>query len=519
MQVQTCEHPVIITNKYTGERQTVPCGKCVACQNQKRSLWSQRLQQECQCHKYTLIATLQYDEYHVPQLIRYDGYQGYGYLERSTGFFVDLAHPSIKRREDYDIDYIKNQDVLLVHQKVHHQKFIKLLRYYAKQIDPECKIRYFSVGEYGETTFRPHYHTMLWFDSDSVARKIKEIIRKSWKHGTVYDPHFITGSSSQPSKYVTNYVTSLTKLPSIYQHINIRPFYLFSKQPPIGCLQDNTETLQRLFFEKASERPLYCESSGTFKSVPLPRSIRDRLYGKIPRFSNLSHARRVELYRFGCEVFETSEEFAIWCFRTYCEDSGNTTWLHHYFRDICTVFQTKDRYTGIYYPTPIEKVTLEPLKRFWRIVNNICFQASCFNLSIDDYVSNIEAFYEKREKDSYASFINFCNITKNIDSNYYIFMDYEFIRSVDGKSISLLPEWKRELLLAHGFVDDATEKVSISLSDSRDYVEFMQFQHIIANNDKSTKRRNDYLFAHSNVFKAQIQFFNHVDYLNHAKRI
>ena len=88
MQVQTCEHPVIITNKYTGERQTVPCGKCAACQNQKRSLWSQRLQQECQCHKYTLIATLQYDEYHVPQLLRYDGYQGYGYLERSTGFLV-----------------------------------------------------------------------------------------------------------------------------------------------------------------------------------------------------------------------------------------------------------------------------------------------------------------------------------------------------------------------------------------------------------------------------------------------
>ena len=98
-------------------------------------------------------------------------------------------------------------------------------------------------------------------------------------------------------------------------------------------------------------------------------------------------------------------------------------------------------------------------------------------------------------------------------------MDIDFIRSVDGKSVDLLPDWKRELLLAHGLIDDATEKVSLSLEDSRDYVEFMQFQHIIANNDKSTKRRNDYLFAHSNVFKAQIKFFNHVDYLEHAKRI
>lgn len=92
---------------------TVPCGQCRACKAAKVKEWTLRLQHELLYHDSAAFVTLTYDEKSIPMD---------GQLSKS-----DLQH------------------------------FWKRLRkLYKKQI------RYFSVGEYGSKTGRPHYHALIF---------------------------------------------------------------------------------------------------------------------------------------------------------------------------------------------------------------------------------------------------------------------------------------------------------------------------------------------------------------------
>jgi len=77
----------------------------------------------------------------------------------------------------------------------HLQLFLKRLRY---ELEPR-KIRYFGVGEYGDDTFRPHYHLAV-FNLDPLAG---EVVKKSWPYGfSDCGPLTI-----QSAAYVAGYVT------------------------------------------------------------------------------------------------------------------------------------------------------------------------------------------------------------------------------------------------------------------------------------------------------------------------
>lgn len=514
MQVQQCFYPQVITNKYTGEEQVVSCGHCPACVNIRSSYWSQRLQLECQCHRYCLLFTLQYDELHVPQVVRADDLSdGLTYVDATTGLAISYRHPSIKRASARDTQFVHDTKVLRVHRKSDFQKFVKLFRYYARQIDPSSKIRYYACGEYGETTFRPHYHVLFWFDSERLASEAKSILSKSWKLGHVHDPHFVVGSSRQPVRYVTNYVTSVTDLPSIFSHREIRPFALFSKCPAIGSLQANTEEVRKIVSEKATHYTVYDRSSNEFKSFPLPLSVRNRLFGKVPRFGCLDRSLLLQLYRIGFEQdFDTAENAAFFLFGQYCRKSGCSD-LHHYFRKICEIVEYRDPLTGRLHGDgrthfPIRKVSLEPLKRFWYIVNRVAYTATSLGYSCEEYVDIIIDYYEKIKKDSYASYVTFVNQTKDVPEDFHVFADFSFIDRVNGKHIDQLSENERDILYSYGLIDADSDSVFIDLDNYKMFSEYKHLQEVISHNNKSNKRRNDYLMAHSDKFKAQINYFN-----------
>ena len=74
------------------------------------------------------------------------------------------------------------------------QKYFKRLR---KSIEPK-KIRYFACGEYGDQTFRPHYHAILF----GLGIKDKNLIELNWPNG------FTTVGLAEPDsiQYVAGYI-------------------------------------------------------------------------------------------------------------------------------------------------------------------------------------------------------------------------------------------------------------------------------------------------------------------------
>lgn len=122
----------------------VPCGKCINCRLNRAQAWAVRMTHEAQMHEENCFLTLTYADKYLPK--------------------------------DYCVS-VKEM-----------QKFIRRLKRKVKK-----PIRYFYVGEYGESNFRPHYHLIVFgYDfPDKVHWKsdmgnriyISEMLDKLWKKG------------------------------------------------------------------------------------------------------------------------------------------------------------------------------------------------------------------------------------------------------------------------------------------------------------------------------------------------
>ncbi|GHT82094.1 hypothetical protein FACS189467_7050 [Bacteroidia bacterium] len=160
-----CVKPMFLTSK----NMLVPCNKCIACQINRQSDWSIRLIHESADHDSKIFVTLTYNDENVKPLDK--------------------------------------RDV---------QLFIKRLRH-------RCgsrRIRYFIAGEYGERTYRPHYHAIFFgLPSDLCQQDIQDL----WKKGFVSFAPF----SEARARYVTKYCI---KVGSAYDEKGLqRPFALFSR--------------------------------------------------------------------------------------------------------------------------------------------------------------------------------------------------------------------------------------------------------------------------------------------------
>jgi len=145
-----CSKPFI---KNDLELQTAfPCGKCDECLANKARIWKHRILLEADSHTINSFITLTFNEDYVPN------------------------------------DGCVNKEEL--------QRYLKRLRYY---LDVEKrKLRYFGVGEYGDNTWRPHYHMCLFGVGD-----VSSII-KAWSPRGNVD---IGSVEDKSAGYITGYVT------------------------------------------------------------------------------------------------------------------------------------------------------------------------------------------------------------------------------------------------------------------------------------------------------------------------
>ena len=140
-----CPSPISLPDPKKGskaQRITVPCGKCGACKANRRSDWTFRLKQELKIARNGWFITLTYDEENLP--------------------FTEDGLPTLDKR--------------------HWQNFVKKLRKRIRKVWPEESFRYYTVGEYGTKTGRPHYHTIGYNIPLNVLSKLSDI----WGLGHVY---------------------------------------------------------------------------------------------------------------------------------------------------------------------------------------------------------------------------------------------------------------------------------------------------------------------------------------------
>lgn len=270
-----CQHRSFITNKYTGARIAVDCGQCDYCIHKRAKKASMRVKTAGSAFKYSYFVTLTYDNEHVPlfncevldsvydDALGISGDLHFGYEEHSLIpvseyscsdpsqlrhiFFTQVQgtipynrtlseYEAVKDNWYLSMDAIRSfinktqtsspygKDGLLSEQYgdnlipflnyVDVQNYIKRLRKHLFQkLGSYETLHFYAVGEYGPVHFRPHYHLLLFTNSEKVSEVLRYCHDKSWKLGRSDFQRSAGGASS----YVASYVNSLSAAPLLYR--------------------------------------------------------------------------------------------------------------------------------------------------------------------------------------------------------------------------------------------------------------------------------------------------------------
>lgn len=258
-----CFSPIHIVD---GDKNVVvPCGRCDGCRLHKANDWMQRLSQEIDDTPFPVFFSLTYSNKYLPKLRceftpdtpangwrwisnHKDNIRATLKFDKDTGQYVPvdkirednivIDYPyeplEVKNFSDYScIAYSSKRDIQL------YNKLVRKLideRFKDKSFDAK-RFRYFTISEYGPTTFRPHYHSVYLFSDREVSEYFLEyLVYACWpmcdKIRITNYAHYCTSGNAG---YVTQYINSITCLPKVYQdNKEIRPFRLASKNHAIG---------------------------------------------------------------------------------------------------------------------------------------------------------------------------------------------------------------------------------------------------------------------------------------------
>jgi hypothetical protein len=249
--VTRCQHPRTVVNKYTHESVVVPCGHCPSCILRRSAIQTNLLTTYSAQFRYVYFVTLTYAPCFLPTLevstieacsddiadvpcfpdindLDADDPNTYlfGFRSVPRSASVKLKNSTVERTfKDPEIRFsypMKPKDLLSILGKINHNipnripyvcnrdldLFLKRLRSYY----PDEKLRYYAVSEYGPTSFRPHWHLLLFSNSERFSQTVCENVSKAWSYGRC-DASLSRGFAAS---YVASYVNSFVALPDFY---------------------------------------------------------------------------------------------------------------------------------------------------------------------------------------------------------------------------------------------------------------------------------------------------------------
>lgn len=223
---------------------TVPCGQCIGCRLERARQWTVRLTHEAQFHVYRWFLTLTYSDENLPP----------------GGTLV----------------------------KADFQKFMKRLRK-----NTGLKLRYFHCGEYGETTWRPHYHAVIFglpipdlrpYSKNKRGDVIytSELLDKTWALGNVMIGGFSKESAGYVARYILKKVTGEAQ-EDHYKRIDERTGEVVDLLPPYVTMSTKPGIGDQ-WFEKYADTDLahdYCVMAG--HETPLPKRYDRRIEADDPK--------------------------------------------------------------------------------------------------------------------------------------------------------------------------------------------------------------------------------------------
>lgn len=374
-----CQHRSFITNRYTGARIAVDCGQCDYCIHKRAQKASMRVKTAGSAFKYSYFVTLTYDNEHVPLMyckvlhsdyedaigisgdihfgheyhkyipvseyqcddnsalrhIFFEQVQGtvpfdreikeYTPIKDNWFLSMDAIRSFIYKTQSVDkTDYPASEqygrdNLIPFLNYADIQNYIKRLRKYLyKQLGSYETLHFYAVGEYGPVHFRPHYHILLFTNSEEVSKVLRYCHDKSWKFGRS-DFQIARGGASS---YVSSYVNSLSSAPLLYR--SCRAFKPRSRAS-LGFFEKGCDFVEgeepyaqiEQKIDSVVNGRIYNFNGVSVRSTPPISYIRTLL----PRFSSARNDDSIAIARILRAVHSTPKRIAKYGFIDYKQDS------------------------------------------------------------------------------------------------------------------------------------------------------------------------------------------------------
>lgn len=212
---------MLCENPYMNGIMPCSCGQCDPCRNRRKKLWAGRIMLESFKHAYSSFITLTYADKYLPK----DG-------------------------------SLNPKDL---------QRWLKRLRF---AVEPR-RLRFYAAGEYGDTTWRPHYHAVVF----GLSPLEVNTVRTTWDMG-----HVVVGDLTiQSAAYVAGYVTKkMSNRKDVRLDGKHPEFQRMSLRPGVGALAvgDIAKVLYP-HMDSQADVPLSLNSGGS--KINLGRYLRSKL--------------------------------------------------------------------------------------------------------------------------------------------------------------------------------------------------------------------------------------------------
>ena len=374
-----CEHPRLVTNRYTGELVQVNCGRCTACRSRKMQRWIAPLYREASCWKYSFFFTLTYNEQFLPKINL-----SYHHVEpQFKQDFYDLCQQSKDFIELHKgcIPYCPSKDI---------QLFLKRLRENIfRATGQRCTFRYFIHSDYGSTLFRPHWHGIIFTSNDYVASNIKSLVFQSWslQNKSHTKRHTLGISEVEPAfaaaKYVSAYINAIDKLPAIYSFRDFRVRSYHSSHPSIGSVVKSLESVEDIVRNGLTKITVYSPVTFKWSKLPLEPSVVYRLFPRIPSYSSCKRSERLRIYQLLYDVIDLTPQYRR-------RELLGIYRVNSFFRDYISLNNSDLTISQLY----------EKFDRVFYAYKRLFIQAQAFSLSVSDYDTLIEQYYTNRYRES-----------------------------------------------------------------------------------------------------------------------
>lgn len=317
-----CFHPLVLRDT-RGYPYQVPCGKCIACQNNKRSSLSLKLRLEEYTSKYCYFLTLTYDDIHLPlfslgrdtcatEFIRVypysDRMRSDSLISDFCSDFYEFDNEFIDKM-DYYSDFVINYErmynkhcvyghglyALLYYRDI--QLFLKRIRKHIFKYYGE-KIRFYIIGEYGTKSLRPHWHCLLFFNSSKLSQAFEDCENVGTTARKCYCPRFLRPfwefgildskrTNGECYNYVSSYVNQSSNFPKLLVLLSNQKAYHSIQLGQILPYESFVSAIQKGDFS-FFERQFFIDAHGVENPYSVWRSYYSRWFPKFTCSGSLS---------------------------------------------------------------------------------------------------------------------------------------------------------------------------------------------------------------------------------------